>query len=74
MIVLAIAGKMAPSPSSPFSRSVTKLTARSIAVRRPDFGSLGSISDRKLSMTPEKRASAVSSGRSASPPPGRPAR
>jgi hypothetical protein len=62
MIVFAMAGKMAPRPSSPFRRSVTKRTARSIAVRRPDLGSLGSIRDRKLSMPRNKRASAVSSG------------
>ena len=62
MIVLAMAGKMAPRPSSPFSRSVTNLTARSMAARRPDFGSLGSIRDRKLSIPRNSRASAVSSG------------
>ena len=41
--VLAIAGKMAPSPSSPFSRSVTKATASSIARLRGPHGKGGSV-------------------------------
>jgi hypothetical protein len=40
---LAIGGKIAPSPSSPFSRSSTKATAASIARARSFFGNSGSI-------------------------------
>ncbi len=39
---LTIAGKIAPSPSSPFRRSLTKATASSIAFSRARRGNIGS--------------------------------
>ena len=48
--LFAMAGKIAPSPSSPFSRSVTKSTAFSIAMLRMSRGNNGSTTRNTLSM------------------------
>ena len=51
--LLAMAGKIAPSPSSPLSRSPTQATAASMARWRVRFGNNGSVARKTLS-TPRK--------------------
>src|ERR1700730_954790 len=52
---LTIAGKIAPRPLSPLRRSVTNVTALSMARRRAPFGKIGSARRKKMSMVRNKR-------------------